>query len=125
MSWPPGSHGSTFGGNPVACAAGLVTMDLLEEGLMDNATRVGTQLQDGLREIALTRPQVTDVRGLGLMVALELKTSELAAQLVQRSFERGLLLLTAGARAVRLCPPLVVDHEEAATALEIIGSALD
>jgi 4-aminobutyrate aminotransferase len=125
MSWPPGSHGSTFGGNPVACAAGLVTMDLLEEGLMDNATRVGTQLQDGLREIALTRPQVTDVRGLGLMVALELKTSELAAQLVQRSFEHGLLLLTAGARAVRLCPPLIVDHEEAATALEIIASALD
>jgi 4-aminobutyrate aminotransferase len=125
MSWPPGSHGSTFGGNPVACAAGLVTMDLLEEGLMDNATRVGTQLQDGLREIALTRPQVTDVRGLGLMVALELKTSELAAQLVQRAFERGLLLLTAGARAVRLCPPLVVDHDEAATALEIIASALD
>ena len=125
MSWPPGSHGSTFGGNPVACAAGLVTMDLLEEGLMDNATRVGQQLQDGLREIALTRPQVTDVRGLGLMVALELKTSELAAQLVQRAFERGLLLLTAGARAVRLCPPLVVDHEEAATALEIIASALD
>ena len=125
MSWPPGSHGSTFGGNPVACAAGLVTMDLLEEGLMENATRVGTQLQDGLREIALTRPQVTDVRGLGLMVALELKTSELAAQLVQRAFERGLLLLTAGARAVRLCPPLVVDHDEAATALEIIASALD
>jgi len=92
---------------------------------MENASKVGRQLQDGLREIALTHPQVTDVRGLGLMVALELKTSELAAQLVQRAFERGLLLLTAGARAVRLCPPLVVDHEEAATALEIIASALD
>jgi 4-aminobutyrate aminotransferase-like enzyme len=59
------------------------------------------------------------------MVALELKTSELAAQLVERSFERGLLLLTAGARAVRLCPPLIVDRVEAATALEIIAAALD
>jgi 4-aminobutyrate aminotransferase len=125
MSWPPGSHGSTFGGNPLSCAAGLATLDLLEDGLMENASRVGAQLQDGLREIAQTHPQVTDVRGLGLMVALELKTSDQAAQLVQRAFERGLLLLTAGTRAVRICPPLVLDREEAATGLEIIASALD
>ena len=125
MSWPPGSHGSTFGGNPLACAAGLVTLDLLEDGLMENASRVGGQMQDGLREIAQNHPQVTDVRGLGLMVALELKTPDLAAQLVQRAFERGLLLLTAGARSVRICPPLVLDHEEAATGLEIIAAALD
>jgi 4-aminobutyrate aminotransferase len=124
MSWPPGSHGSTFGGNPVACAAGLATLDLLEEGLMENASRVGAQLQDGLREIAQSQPQVTDVRGLGLMVALELKTADLAAQLVQSAFERGLLLLTAGARAVRISPPLILDREEAATGLEIIASAL-
>jgi 4-aminobutyrate aminotransferase len=125
MNWPPGSHGSTFGGNPVACAAGLATLDLLEEGLIENAGRVGAVLQDGLREIASTRPQVTDVRGLGLMLALELKTPELAAQLVQSAFERGLLLLTAGTRAVRISPPLVLDSEEAATGLEIIASALD
>jgi 4-aminobutyrate aminotransferase and related aminotransferases len=124
MSWPPGSHGSTFGGNPLACAAGLATLDLLEGGLMENASKVGPQLQDGLREIAQSHPQVTDVRGLGLMVALELKTADQAGQLVQHAFERGLLLLMAGARAVRLCPPLVVDHEEATTALEIIGAAL-
>ena len=125
MSWPPGSHGSTFGGNPVACAAGLATLDLLEEGLMENAARVGAVLQDGLREVAATRPQVTDVRGLGLMLALELKTPELAARLVQSAFERGLLLLTAGTRAVRISPPLVLDAEEAATGLEIIAAALD
>jgi 4-aminobutyrate aminotransferase len=124
MSWPPGSHGSTFGGNPLACAAGLATLDLLEEGLMENAARVGAQLQDGLREIAQSHPQVTDVRGIGLMVALELKTADLAAQLVQNAFERGLLLLTAGARAVRISPPLVLDREEAATGLDIIASAL-
>jgi 4-aminobutyrate aminotransferase len=125
MNWPPGSHGSTFGGNPVACAAGLATLDLLEDGLMENAARIGAVLQDGLREIASTRPQVTDVRGLGLMLALELETPDLAAQLVQSAFERGLLLLTAGARAVRISPPLVLDAEEAATGLEIIAAALD
>jgi 4-aminobutyrate aminotransferase len=124
MSWPPGSHGSTFGGNPLACAAGLATLELLEDGLMDNAARIGAILQDGLREIASTHSQVTDVRGLGLMVALELKTPEHAAELVQAAFERGLLLLTAGSRAVRICPPLVLDSDEAATGLEIIASAL-
>ena len=125
MSWPPGSHGSTFGGNPLACSAGLATLDLLEEGLMDNAARVGAHMQDGLREIAESHKQVTDVRGKGLMLALELKTADQAAQLVQSAFESGLLLLTAGTRAVRICPPLVIDREEAATGLEIIAAALD
>jgi 4-aminobutyrate aminotransferase len=125
MSWPPGSHGSTFGGNPVACAAGLATLDLLEDGLIENAARIGPLLQDGLREIAASHPEVTDVRGVGLMVALELKTPEQAAQLVQRAFERGLLLLTAGSRAVRISPPLVLNPEDAATGLEIIASALE
>ena len=125
MSWPPGSHGSTFGGNPLACVAGLATLDLLEDGLMENAARVGAALQDGLREIAADHDEITDVRGLGLMLALELRTPELAARLVQSAFERGLLLLTAGTRAVRLCPPLVLNSEEAATGLEIIASALD
>ena len=125
MSWPPGSHGSTFGGNPVACAAGLATLDLLEDGLMENAARVGARLQDGLREITANHKDVTDVRGRGLMLALELKTPELAARLVQSAFERGLLLLTAGSRAVRISPPLILNPEEAATGLEIIESALD
>ncbi len=125
MSWPPGSHGSTFGGNPLACAAGLVTLDLLEDGLMENAARVGAELQDGLREIASTHPNVTDVRGIGLMLALEMKTPDHAAKLVQSAFEKGLLLLTAGTRAVRICPPLVLSREEAATGLELIASALD
>ncbi|HVH64067.1 MAG TPA: acetyl ornithine aminotransferase family protein [Candidatus Dormibacteraeota bacterium] len=125
MSWPPGSHGSTFGGNPVACAAALATLDLLEGGLIENAAKVGAQLQDGLREIAASHPEVTDVRGIGLMLALELKTPDGAAKLVQSAFERGLLLLTAGTRAVRLSPPLVLDPEEAATGLEIIAACLE
>src|SRR5438477_494132 len=78
-----------------------------------------------LREIAATHRDVTDVRGLGLMLALELRTPELAAKLVQSAFGRGLLLLTAGTRAVRISPPLVLNPEEAATGLEIIASALD
>jgi 4-aminobutyrate aminotransferase len=125
MSWPPGSHGSTFGGNPVACAAALATLDLIEDGLMDNAARVGAVLKEGLRELATGHQDVTDVRGLGLMLALELKTPEAANRLVQSAFERGLLLLTAGSRAVRISPPLVLTEEEAATGLEIIASALD
>ena len=125
MSWPPGSHGSTFGGNPVACAAALATLDLLEAGLMENASRVGAVLHDGLREVAAGHKDVTDVRGIGLMLALELKTPDLAGRLVQRAFERGLLLLTAGTRAVRICPPLVLNPEDAATGLEIIASSLD
>ena len=124
MSWPPGSHGSTFGGNPVACAAGLATLDLLEHGLIGNAAKVGALMQDGLHEIAANHQDVTDVRGLGLMLALEFKTPEGAAKLVQAAFERGLLLLTAGTRAVRISPPLVLNPEEAATGLEIIESAL-
>ena len=124
MSWPPGSHGSTFGGNPVACAAGLATLDLLEEGLMENAAKVGAQLKDGMHEIASTHNEITDVRGIGLMLAVEFRTADQAAALVQAAFERGLLLLTAGTRAVRICPPLVIDRDEAATALEIISESL-
>jgi 4-aminobutyrate aminotransferase len=125
MSWPPGSHGSTFGGNPIACAAGLATLDLLQEGLMENAAKVGSEMEDGLREIAASHRSVTDVRGRGLMLAMELKTADQAAHLVQSAFERGLLLLTAGTRAVRICPPLVIDRQEAATGLEIISACLD
>jgi 4-aminobutyrate aminotransferase len=125
MSWPPGSHGSTFGGNPIACAAGIATLDLLYGGVMENAAKVGAQLQDGLREVAASHPDVTDVRGIGLMLAVELKTPELAARLVQSAFERGLLLLTAGTRAVRISPPLVLTPDEAATGLEIIAESLN
>jgi len=125
MNWPPGSHGSTFGGNPVACAAALTTLDLLYEGgLLANAAAVGEHLRRGLERLRERHPEVTDVRGLGLMAALELRTPDLAAQVVQRAFERGLLTLTAGARAVRLSPPLVLTPEEADTGLEILDAAL-
>jgi 4-aminobutyrate aminotransferase len=125
MSWAPGSHGSTFGGNPVACAAALATLDLLEEGLIDNAREVGQHLLEGLGALRAAHPAiVTDVRGLGLMAAMELDTPERAAEVVQHAFRRGLLLLTAGTRAVRLCPPLVLTPAEAEVGLEILGQAV-
>ena len=125
MSWAPGSHGSTFGGNPVACAAALATLDLLEEGLIDNAREVGDHLLAGLERLRADHsPAVTDARGLGLMAVVELDSPERAADVVQRAFRNGLLLLTAGTRAVRLCPPLVLSPDEADVGLEILGQAV-
>ncbi|MDQ6772997.1 MAG: acetyl ornithine aminotransferase family protein [Candidatus Dormibacteraeota bacterium] len=125
MSWAPGSHGSTFGGNPVACAAALATLDLLDEGLMENAAEVGAHLLDGLRNLAGRHPaRIVEARGLGLMLALEMATPELAAAVVDRAYRRGLLLLTCGAQAVRFCPPLILSREEADTGLSIVGRVL-
>ncbi|MGH7776247.1 MAG: aminotransferase class III-fold pyridoxal phosphate-dependent enzyme [Candidatus Dormibacterales bacterium] len=125
MVWPPGAHGTTFGGNPVACAAALATLDLLQEGLVENAADVGGRLRAGLDELAAAHPGlVADVRGQGLMLALELDPPDLAAALVEAAFRRGLLLLTAGVGAVRLAPPLVLEREEAELGVEIIGESL-
>ena len=83
--------------------------------------RIGWQIQEAIQ----AHNEISDVRGMGLMLAMEFRTADQAAALVQSAFERGLLLLTAGTRAVRICPPLVIDRDEAATALEIITAALD
>jgi 4-aminobutyrate aminotransferase len=120
MEWPPGSHGSTFGGNPLACAAALATLDLLENGLMENAARIGAELLDGLREIAATHTDVSDVRGIGLMIGLEMKTPRCLAG---SSSERGPAADPGDTACI--CPPLVINRDEAATGLEIISAALD
>jgi 4-aminobutyrate aminotransferase len=125
MNWDPGSHGSTFGGNPVACAAALATLDLLEGGLTDNAHRVGTHLLAGLRRLAVEfGGLITDVRGRGLMLAVELKEGPVATAVMDLAFRSGLLLLPTGSRALRLCPPLVLSEEEADTGLHLLRSAL-
>ena len=132
MTWPPGAHASTFGGNPVACAAALATIALLEEELISNAARRGAYLMDRMREWPHRFAQVGDVRGLGLMIGIELvrdrETREKAPQLrdrvVQMAFERGLLVLGAGDNSLRLCPPLVITREQCAFALETLEECL-
>jgi 4-aminobutyrate aminotransferase len=132
MSWPPGSHASTFGGNPVACAASLATLKLVRESLMQNAATVGAHLLEGARALMDKHPLVGDVRGRGLMVGIELvrdrQTKERATTerdaLVKECFKRGLLVLGAGRNAIRLSPALVLTKQQANTALEILDQAL-
>jgi 4-aminobutyrate aminotransferase len=121
--WGAGAHGSTYGGSPLPCAAGLATLSVIEsEGLLGNATAVGAQLLDGLRSIWDDHPEViTDVRGVGLMIGIELRTPELAELVQQRAFERGLLVLECGESSIRVSPPLVITRDEAAIAVKILG----
>ena len=131
-TWESGSHGSTFGGNPVCCAAALTTLDLVEGGLMANAARMGERLLTGACRLAAKHDCIGDVRGRGLMVGMEFvknrETREpapaLVQQLVQRSFREGLLLLGAGQSSLRLAPPLVVDETDVDTALDMIDATL-
>ncbi|HML15481.1 MAG TPA: acetyl ornithine aminotransferase family protein [Bryobacteraceae bacterium] len=132
MSWTPGAHASTFGGNPVCVAASLKTIELLEQELVDNAARVGSHLRSRLNELPRKFPIVGEVRGLGLMIGIELvrdqktkeRAPELRDRLVGRCFERGLLVLGAGPNTVRLCPPLLVTRDQADFAAETIEECL-
>jgi 4-aminobutyrate aminotransferase len=132
MTWPPGAHASTFGGNPVACEAALATIALLQEELMENAARMGERIMDRLRGWPERFPRVGEVRGLGLMIGIELvrdqATREKAARLrdhvVSLAFERGLLVLGAGENTIRLCPPLVVSAEQCDFAVETLEECL-
>ncbi len=130
MTWPPGSHATTFGGNPVACAAANVTLDLLQEELMDNALLRGAELQAGLRQLGDKFPGLSPPRGKGLMVGMDLLDAEgqLSAQrrdaIVEQSFYHGLLLLGCGKAAIRFCPPLIIDADQIQTALKILATVL-
>lgn len=127
MTWPPGSHASTFGGNPVSCRAALAVLDLVERELMQNAAERGVQLQSALRHLAgdpTTR--LADPRGVGLMQAVDAVGSAgpdpaRRNDLVQAAFEHGLLLLGCGKAGVRFCPSLCVTAAEVDTAVEIFG----
>ncbi|MBV9400307.1 MAG: acetyl ornithine aminotransferase family protein [Bryobacterales bacterium] len=132
MTWPPGAHATTFGGNPVSIAAALATLDLLECELMDNAARVGAHLIARLRELPEKYPVVGDVRGLGLMIGIEIvkdkatkeRNGELRDRLISMCFERGLLLLGAGPNAIRICPPLIINEDQADFAAATIEECL-
>jgi 4-aminobutyrate aminotransferase len=124
-TWGPGAHGSTYGGNPVACAAALATIELLEHGLVDNAAARGEQALTALRSLRDRHPGlVTDVRGLGLMIGVEFDTGEHAEEVQWAAFERGLLVLECGRTSVRLSPPLTVTEAEMDTGLRILEAAV-
>ena len=125
MKWSVGHHGSTFGGNPVSCAAALETIALLREGLIDNAEQRGEQAMSGLRQVAANHPQMMrDVRGKGLMIGVQFESGEIAEAVQWAAFTRGLLVLEAGEDVVRLSPPLVVTAEDVDTAVAIFGEAV-
>lgn len=132
MSWPPGAHASTFGGNPVSCAASLATIDLLRSSLMQNSADVGAYMLDLLKGLMDKHALIGDVRGKGLMIGVELVrdrvTKERATdernKLVDECFRRGLLVLGAGRNAIRFSPPLLLSKAQAATAVEIFDQAL-
>ena len=132
MTWPPGAHASTFGGNPVSCAAANATIRLLKESRVANAAAVGAYLMDGLRALQAKHPLIGDVRGRGLMIGIELvrdrKTRERAVEernaLIQAMFRRGVLVLGAGRNAMRLAPPLVFSKTQADSVLEVFDQAL-
>jgi len=132
MTWPPGAHASTFGGNPVSCAAAVATIKLLKDRLIANAADVGAHLMAALKALQDKHPLIGDVRGRGLMIGVELvrdrKTKERATDerdaVVNAAFDRGLLLLGAGKNSIRFSPPLVLTKEQADTAARIFDDAL-
>ena len=132
MSWPPGAHASTFGGNPVSCAAALVTIRLLQQQYVQNAATVGEHLMNGFRDLQKKHAIIGDVRGRGLMIGVELvrdqKTKARAVEernaVVQSMFRRGVLILGAGRNAVRFAPPLVLTKSQADDVLRLFDEAL-
>ncbi|HEX5606601.1 MAG TPA: acetyl ornithine aminotransferase family protein [Candidatus Binatia bacterium] len=131
-TWPPSSHGSTFGGNPVACAAALATIELLEEGLVENAAEMGALLKERLTALGRRHSTIADVRGLGLMVGVEFcrpndgnaPDRQLRERIMQKCFEKGLLLLGCGESTLRFCPPLIVTAAEVETAVRLFDEAI-
>ncbi|MBI3326856.1 MAG: acetyl ornithine aminotransferase family protein [Nitrospinae bacterium] len=132
MTWPPGAHGNTFGGNPVSCAAALATIRLIENGLMQNATEQGAFILDALAAMLPRHPSIGHVRGKGLMLGVEFvqdratkePAKELRNALVQQAFEHGLLLLGCGQSVVRIAPPLTIERSLVEEGLAIFEDAL-
>ena len=132
MTWPRGSHGNTFGGNPLSCAAALATIDLLENEYIANAAKVGEYALDALHEIMARHPRVGDVRGIGLMIGVEFvkdrKTKVpddvIRDRTIELAFERGLVLLGCGKSVIRIAPPLSISQVEMDEGLAILEEAI-
>jgi 4-aminobutyrate aminotransferase len=132
MDWKPGAHASTFGGNPVAVAAALATLELLDCQLISNAARIGDFVFQQLSDWRQRHKTVGDVRGKGLMIGIEFvrdqktkeKAPELRERIIQLAFEKGLLLLGSGENSIRLAPPLLVDEEQAEFAVHTLDACV-
>jgi 4-aminobutyrate aminotransferase len=132
MDWPEGAHGNTYGGNPLACAAALATLELIEDEYLDNAKEMGNYMKDALEEIQVRHPSIGDVRGIGLMVGVELvkdrQTKEYAYELrdrvVEETFRNGALFLGCGKSGIRFVPPLSISQAEVDEGLTIFEEVL-
>jgi 4-aminobutyrate aminotransferase len=130
--WVAGAHGNTYGGNPIACQAALTTLDLVENGMMDNAAEMGEFIMDALAEVQVRHPSIGDVRGKGLMIGVEFvqdKTTkqpahQLRDEIIQTAFQSGLLLLGCGRSTIRIAPPLMIQQPLVEEALELFEDAL-
>ena len=134
MSWPPGSHASTFGGNNVACAAGLAALTVMDQpGFGQHVTEMGEYLRGKLRDMQKHHPVIGDVRGIGLMTGIELvrdrttkePAKEERTRVLNAAFERGLTMLPAGESVIRFCPPLVIEKRHIDMGMEILDSSLE
>jgi len=126
MEWPRGSHNSTYGGNPVSCAAAIATLNVVDSTLIDNAQRLGNYLLNELRKLAQKYPGlVTNVWGRGLMLYVALTSPEKAQRVLTLAFEKGLLLLAGGQQGFRLAPPLIIDEYDARIGVELIDKVFE
>jgi 4-aminobutyrate aminotransferase len=132
MDWVPGSHASTFGGNPVCIAAALATMNVIEREGLQNAATVGAKMMERMGAWVTKHPTVGEVRGRGLMIGVEIvkdqesrqPVSAMRDKIVELAFERGVLFLGCGETSIRLCPPLIVTQQEADIALDVLEECI-
>lgn len=124
MNWKPGSHASTFGGNPVSCAAALATIELIEKELVQNAKNQGDYLLSQLKKMQKKYSAIVDVRGLGLMIGIEIASPELKNKTVTEAFKKGLIILGCGTSTIRFSPPLMVTKKECDVALSIFEDTI-
>ena len=133
VNWTKGSHGNTFGGNPIACAAALATIDLIETGFMQNAVDIGEYALDALEEIKTRHPKIGDVRGLGLMIGVEFVQDQVTREpdqglrdsIIHKAFEGGLLTLGCGESSIRISPALNISQDEMDEGLRIFEGAIE